>query len=90
MCQVLEVHPSGFYAWCTQPLSSRAKENQAITGQIKQSWLESGTIYGYRKIHHDLRDLGIACGEHRVRRLMKAEGIRSQTGYVPSLLTVPI
>ena len=81
MCQVLDVHPSGFYAWCANPLSVRSKENQAITSQIKQCWLESGTVYGYRKIHDDLRSLGITCGQQRVRRLMKAEGLRSQVGY---------
>jgi len=81
MCKVLDVHPSGFYAWREQPLSRRAKENQAIVGNIKQSWLESGAVYGYRKVHDDLRDQGILCGQQRVRRLMKAEGIRSQTGY---------
>lgn len=52
-----------------------------IVTQIKQAWLASGTIYGYRKIHDDLQDLGIACGEQRVYRLMKAQGLRSQTGY---------
>jgi len=52
-----------------------------IVSQIKQAWLASGTIYGYRKIHDDLQDLGIACGEQRVYRLMKAQGLRSQTGY---------
>ena len=81
MCQVLDVHPSGFYAWCANPLSVRSKESQAITSQIKQCWLESGAVYGYRKIHDDLRSLGITCGQRRVRRLMKAEGLRSQVGY---------
>ena len=61
--------------------SARSNENEAITGKIKQCWLESGAIYGYRKIHDDLRHLGIACGQQRVRRLMKAQGLRSQTGY---------
>jgi hypothetical protein len=36
-----------------------------IVGEIKQSWLESGAIYGYRKIHDDLRELGLQCGEQR-------------------------
>ena len=81
MCQALGVHPSGFYAWCANPLSTRSKDNQAITGQIKQCWLESGAVYGYRKIHDDLRHLGIVCGQQRVRRLMKTEGLRSQAGY---------
>ncbi len=59
MCQVLDVHPGGFYAWRVNPLSIRSKENHAITSQIKQCWLESGAFYGYRKIHDDLRSLGI-------------------------------
>jgi len=81
MCRVLQVHPSGYYAWRKEPLSARARENQSITSQIKQSWLESGAVYGYRKIYDDLRDLGVVCGEQRVYRLMKAQGLKSQTGY---------
>jgi putative transposase len=81
MCRVLRVHHSGYYAWLEEPHSARSCENHMIVGQIKQAWLASGTIYGYRKIHDDLQDLGIACGEQRVYRLMKAQGLRSQTGY---------
>lgn len=29
----------------------------------------------------DMRDLGERCGKHRVARLLKLEGLRSQTGY---------
>ncbi len=52
-----------------------------MLGLIKQSWLESGGVYGYRMIAHDLRDLGECCGKHRVYRLMKLEGLRAQVGY---------
>jgi len=79
MCHVLRVNRSGYYAWLKEPLSDRARENQMIVGQIKQAWLTSGKIYGYRKIHDDLQDLGLPCGEQRVYRLMKAQGLRSQT-----------
>ena len=81
MCHVLRVNRSGYYAWLKEPLSDRARENQMIVGQIKQAWLTSGKIDGYRKIHDDLQDLGLPCGEQRVYRLMKAQGLRSQTGY---------
>ena len=64
-----------------QPASPRQQEDERLTGLVKQSWLESGAVYGYRKIHRDLRDLGEACGKHRVAKLMKREGLRSQTGY---------
>lgn len=81
MCRVLQVHASGYYAWLKAPLSERAKEDRRLTGLAKQAWLESGTVYGYRKIKDDLRDLGEICGKHRVLRLMKQAGLQAQVGY---------
>ncbi|QQN43103.1 IS3 family transposase (plasmid) [Raoultella sp. XY-1] len=81
LCRVLDVHPSGFYAWLQQPHSQRHQADLRLTGQIKQFWLESGCVYGYRKIHLDLRDSGQQCGVNRVWRLMKRVGIKAQVGY---------
>jgi len=81
LCRVMRVHPSGYYAWIKNPFSKRHHKNQALLGLIKQSWLESGCVYGYRKVYHDLKDLGESCGKHRVERLMKAEGLKAQIGY---------
>ena len=78
---MMSVHPSGYYAWCMTPESPRAIEDRRLLGPIKQSWLESGTVYGYRKVLDDLRDLGECCGKNRVYRLMRKEGIRAQIGY---------
>ena len=58
-----------------------AIEDRRLLGPIKQAWLERGGVYGYRKIHDDLVDLGEHCGKHRVARLMRREGLRAQTGY---------
>ncbi|EBJ7122033.1 IS3 family transposase [Salmonella enterica subsp. enterica] len=33
LCRVLDVHPSGFYAWLQQPHSQREQANQMLTGQ---------------------------------------------------------
>lgn len=77
----MAVHPSGYYAWKASPHSPRAREDQRLLGQIKQAWLESGGVYGYRKVYDDLQAQGERCGKHRVARLMKQEGLRSQTGY---------
>ncbi|UQQ41219.1 IS3 family transposase [Enterobacter roggenkampii] len=81
LCRVLDVHPSGFYAWLQQPHSQRHQADLRLTRQIKQFWLESGCVYGYRKIHLDLRDSGQQCGVNRVWRLMKRVGIKAQVGY---------
>ncbi|MCX8982590.1 IS3 family transposase [Citrobacter portucalensis] len=81
LCRVLDVHPSGFYAWFKQPYSQRHQVDLRLTGQIKPFWLESGCVYGYRKIHLDLRDSGQQCGVNRVWRLMNRAGIKAQVGY---------
>lgn len=61
LCKVIEVHPSGFYAWRLNPESKRAKEDKRLLVPIKESRLESGSVYGYRKICDDLRELGEQC-----------------------------
>ena len=81
MCRVLKLHRSGYYAWLASPQSVRAKSDQRLLGLIKQFWLESGGIYGHRKITKDLRDIGETCSKHRVARLMKIDGLRAQVGY---------
>jgi putative transposase len=81
MCRTLDVHRSGFYAWLKQPSSKRAVEDKRLLGLIKQSWLESGLVYGYRNITKDLKDWGEDCGKNRIHRIMQKEGIRSQRGY---------
>lgn len=81
MCRVLKVHVSGFYAWLKNGLSGQVKRRRRLTGLIKQSWLESGCVYGYRKIHHDLLSLGELCAPNTVAKLMRGEGLRAQVGY---------
>lgn len=81
MCRMLGVHRSGYYAWLKEPASARDKDDQRLLGLIKHSWLESGSVYGHRKVTTDLRELGETCSRHRVARLMKSEGLRAMVGY---------
>lgn len=81
MCRMLCVHPSGFYAWMKQPLSHRGNEDIRQTILIKNAWYDSGKVYGYRKLHDDLRDYGETCCPNRVARLAKLAGIKAQIGY---------
>ena len=81
LCDLLEVHPSGYFAWRQQPKSRRQRADDRLTGLIKQFWLESGGIYGYRKIHEDLREYGERCSHNRVYRLMRLTGLKAQVGY---------
>ena len=81
MCRVLRVHHSGFYAWLHEPLSLRAKVNEALTLKIKEFYDQSIGIYVSPRIFCDRREAGVACGENRGARLMRAAGIKSVRGY---------
>lgn len=75
------VHPSGYYAWVKEPKSNRAKRDEQLLGLIKQYWIESGGVYGYRKIYSDLRESGEMCGKNRVYKLMRQAKLKAQVGY---------
>jgi len=81
MCRCLRIHPSGFYAWLKSPLSKRALEDARQTELIRNAWMDSGRVYGYRKLHDDLMDQGETCCPNRVARLSKLAGIKAQIGY---------
>ncbi|MCA0422945.1 MAG: IS3 family transposase [Proteobacteria bacterium] len=81
MCRCLSVQPSGFYAWLKAPLSRRAQEDERQAKLVKDAWEASGKVYGYRKLHDDLMDMGETCCPNRVARLAQIAGIRAQIGY---------
>lgn len=81
MCRCLRIHPSGFYAWLKNPLSTRAREDARQTELMRKAWTDSGKVYGYRKLHDDLLDQGETCCPNRVARLGKLAGIKAHIGY---------
>lgn len=75
MCELLAVSRSGFYAADRRkhhPPGPRARANQRLALEIRAAHLASGERYGAPKICAELRDRGVACGRHRVARLMRA------------------
>ncbi|WP_421904996.1 IS3 family transposase [Mameliella sp.] len=81
MCRCLCIQPSGFYAWVKAPLSKRAQEDTRQTELLKEAWVESGKVYGHRKLHDDLLDQGESACLNRVARLTRLAGITAQIGY---------
>jgi len=57
------------------PLSDRAKANEVLIVQIKKAYAQSNNAYGYRNIHKDLIESGIAVNKKRVARLMITNGL---------------
>jgi len=81
MCRVLEVTPSGYYAWLKHPQSRRAEDNARLLKLIRASFHASNGIYGSPRVFLDLREAGETCSKHRVARLMRANKIRAVRGY---------
>jgi putative transposase len=75
LCRVLEVSPSGYYAWCKRPPSARRQADMLLGDRIEAFHRQSRCTYGRPKIHADLKDEGIAVSGKRVARLMRERGI---------------
>ena len=78
---LLKVRRSGYYAWLRNPQCQRKKDDVYLLGYVKQFWLESGDVYGYRKITKDMKALGETCGRNRILRLMMGARISAQRDY---------
>ncbi|EKJ7416018.1 IS3 family transposase [Escherichia coli] len=81
MCRVLCVAQAGFYAWLHNPVSARDKDNQRLLTLIRDSYSLSGGVYGYRRVHGDLNEIGETCGKNRVGRIMQLNRIKAVRGY---------
>ena len=61
----------------------RVQEDARQTDLLKEAWVESGKVYGQRKLHDDLVEQGESICLNRVSRLTKLAGITAQIGPVP-------
>jgi putative transposase len=78
MCQVLEVKRSSYYAWQPEKAGPRKQENEMLVEQIRKEYKTSRQTYGSPRIWAALLKQGMACGRHRVARLMRREGLSPQ------------
>jgi transposase InsO family protein len=77
MCRVLNVARSGYYAWHKRQPSQRARANTALLVHIRAIHEHSRCTYGSPRVHAALCQAGIACGRHRVARLMRQYELRA-------------
>ena len=83
ICESLGVPRSSYYH-AAGPTPTRCAD-LALGDKIEEIFRRHRRRYGYRRIHCELRDLGIPCAPARVRRIMAERGlhaIQPQT-YVP-------
>ena len=78
MCKVLDVSPSGYYAWRQRPPSAREMANRELYKKIETVYNDNHGVYGSPRIYRELKDQGIACSENRIARLMRLRGLRAK------------
>ena len=76
LCRVLQVSQSGYYAWLSRAEGPRSQRNTQLTEKIKRIFAASRQTYGSRRVHADLKAMGVVCGVHRVARLMRKAALR--------------
>jgi transposase InsO family protein len=74
LCRLLEVSRSGYYA--ARERASQPARSCPVTPHLQAAFAASGRSYGSRRLCVVLRERGISAGRHRVRTLMRNNGIR--------------
>jgi len=76
LCRLLQVSPSGYYAWRVRAESRRSRYDRQLLRAIRFAHGESGGTYGSPRIHAELRAQGFSCGRAKVARLMHKAGLK--------------
>ena len=71
-----QIAPSTYYAAKTRPASARARRDEELTATIEQIHQDNYSVYGARKIWHELHRQGVEVARCTVERLMRAAGLR--------------
>ncbi len=81
MCQILKISSSGFYRWCKNPLTNRARQTERLRTRIRELYEEHNGMVGIPMITADLRaeDEFPQVSKNRVARLMREMTLRSKT-----------
>jgi putative transposase len=75
MCRVLEVSPSGYYAWQKRPPSWHALIDEVLMAHVRIIHDESGETYGAPRVHQELQAAGLPASPKRVARLRREDGL---------------
>lgn len=78
MCNVLGVSRSGFHARLRRPISARASYDAKLVVEIDKSFKASDRTDGARRVWRDVLEGGLACGLHRIERLMRQNTMRAR------------
>ena len=77
MCSVLDVSPSGYYAWQRRVPGPRAVSNLRLDDCIAKIYWRHKGRYGAPRIWEELQAQGIPCSENRVARRLQVLGLKA-------------
>jgi putative transposase len=75
MSRLLNISPSGYYAWQERPLSQHDQEEVRLEVEIKAAHQRTKQVYGPERLQHDLGEHGIQVGVCRIKRIRIKLGI---------------
>ena len=78
LCKLLDVSPSGYFAWKDRPASERQRQDLVLLAHVRSAFSLSHETYGSPRMTHELREQGLAAGRRRVARLMRENGLRAR------------
>jgi len=88
-CVALSVSRSGYYRWLGREQSPGVERNRELLKEIRRVYAEHKGRYGSPRITQQLRKEGVACGQNRVARLMRENGLaaRAKKAFRPRTTT---
>jgi putative transposase len=75
MCRMLNVSPSGYYAWSSRPPSKHAQDETRLEIEIRAAHTRTRETFGPERLKKDLAEYGVKVGSSRIRRIRKKLGI---------------
>jgi len=83
LCHVLQVAPSAYYAWHRQ--QGQPAPEPAWQAAVRQAFARHSQRYGTRRLRAEVQAEGHTVGRWRIRRVLKAHGLRAQQprSFVP-------
>jgi len=75
MCRMLNVKPSGYYAWRQRGRPARAIADDVLMAHVRLAHAASRATYGAPRVHRELRAQGVCTSKKRVARLMRTAGL---------------
>jgi len=83
LCQVLRVAPAAYYAWRHRRQLPVAESVWHVA--VREAFIHHSQRYGTRRLRAEVQAQGHAVGRWRIRRVLKAHGLRAQQprSFVP-------